>query len=390
MKYEFPVITNIDQVKSAIKDKPEFIIAERDDYDVVNYLVGEKDTFEGPDAPLLRECRGLIFDKQGVVIARRLHKFFNVNEKPETQIENINLSEPHVILEKLDGSMITPIPIGDAIRWGTKMGVTDISMQAEEFVARHPSYGEFAKKCIENENKYTPIFEWCSNKQRIVIDQPEDRLVLIAMRINKTGVYFNYEQLQRSAYIFGLDVVKQYPGTCAGMEELVSTTRDMEGLEGFVVRFDTGHMVKIKSDWYVRIHKAKGALQSEKNVVSLIVNQEIDDVKSFLLKEDKEKLEAVELLFTEGLDLQAKMFYNHILLEHSYCKGSKKTFALERKGLYSQIEHPIIFKLWKEDVQLAEVREFMIEMIKKKCGTQTNIDQVRSLWGGHNMEIWNA
>jgi len=67
------------------------------------------------------------------------------------------------------------------------MGITEVSMQAEEFVAKNAKYLDFAKWCIEQE--ITPIFEWCSLKQRIVIAYPEDKLILLAVRCNFTGEY---------------------------------------------------------------------------------------------------------------------------------------------------------------------------------------------------------
>ena len=48
-------------------------------------------------------------------MSRRLHKFFNFNERPETSIENIDFSQRHWILEKLDGSMITAIWTNDKL-----------------------------------------------------------------------------------------------------------------------------------------------------------------------------------------------------------------------------------------------------------------------------------
>lgn len=51
-----------------------------------------------------RECRGLIFCAEThKVISRRLHKFFNIGELPETQAELIDITRPHIILEKMDG-----------------------------------------------------------------------------------------------------------------------------------------------------------------------------------------------------------------------------------------------------------------------------------------------
>ena len=221
MNYDFPIIKHLDDVRPAIEGRDEFIIAERDWGYVVNYMVSMTDTFppvldeeywcpgckmtisetEGcgsqrcPEAVNLaairRECRGLLFHKDGTIMARRLHKFFNVNERDETQVGAIDFTQPHVILEKLDGSMITPVVTDTGIRWGTKMGLTDVSMGAELFVANHPEYQELAQWCIDNGK--TPIFEWTSRKQRIVIDYEEDNLVLIAVRDNVTGEYLPYK-----------------------------------------------------------------------------------------------------------------------------------------------------------------------------------------------------
>ena len=207
MKFEFPIINHINDVLPAIEGRSEFIVAERDGYKVVNYVVSMTDTFpnimlcenkhsgklgpafypEDHHAIIRRECRGIIFDTDGNILARRLHKFFNINEREETQIDNVDFSRPHVILEKLDGSMITPIKIGDNIRWGTKMGLTDVAKPVEEFVKKTPKYEDFVRHIISLDK--TAIFEWCSRSQRIVIDYPVDRLVLTAIRNNVTGEY---------------------------------------------------------------------------------------------------------------------------------------------------------------------------------------------------------
>ena len=206
MNYEFPVIQHLDDVLPAIEGRDEFVVAKRDWGTVVNYLVSMADTFpevrttggsvkmrEEADRikAIRRECRGLLFYPDGRIMSRRLHKFFNVNERDETAAHKIDLGQPHVILEKLDGSMITPVYTDAGVRWGTKMGITTVSMLAEEFVAQRPQYQRMAEWCLENGK--TAIFEWTSRKQRIVVDYPEDNLVLIAVRDNVTGEYLPYK-----------------------------------------------------------------------------------------------------------------------------------------------------------------------------------------------------
>ena len=82
MRYEFPKIEHLDDVRPAIEGRDEFIIAERDWGYVVNYMVNMVDTFppvEGELDAIRRECRGMLFYPDGRIMARRLHKFFNVN-----------------------------------------------------------------------------------------------------------------------------------------------------------------------------------------------------------------------------------------------------------------------------------------------------------------------
>jgi hypothetical protein len=47
---------------------------------------------------------------------------------------------------------------------------------------------DFCYDCVID-GDMTPIFEWCSRNQRIVVDYPEDMLVLTAVRDNIEGVY---------------------------------------------------------------------------------------------------------------------------------------------------------------------------------------------------------
>jgi RNA ligase len=192
MRYKFPEIRTINDVLPHIEGRPEFIVAEREFGTVINYVVAMADTFNmtGPDdigGAIRRECRGLKFYLDGVIAARPFHKFFNIGEREETQPHLLDFTQEHTIMTKLDGSMIHPMKVGNSIRWMSKMGITEVGLQAEEFVSLNAKYQNFAEWCIDN--TLTPIFEWCSQKQKIVIDYPEDSLTLLAVRNNITGEY---------------------------------------------------------------------------------------------------------------------------------------------------------------------------------------------------------
>lgn len=382
MNYVFPNIYDIDDVLWAIKDSPEFIVAEKDGYKVINYVVATQDTFppvrfdasinEIIAAKIRRECRGMIFDSDGKLINRRYHKFFNVNEKDETQLDKIDWSKPHVILEKLDGSMVTPCYVNGHIRWMTKMGITDTSMEAEAFVASRPDYVELADHYLKN--GFTPVFEWCSNKNRIVLDYPEDRLVLTAMRHNDRGLYLLHDALERVGERYGIDVVKAWDSRITH-DVLMKVVRQSEDIEGVVVRFDDGHMVKIKADWYVRIHKVKSLLGQERDVVSLILNNELDDMLPVLPKEDVERVEKFQFELLEIIRVSARIMAEGI---ETYRKEyDRKTFALEVAPVIQSVWRGMVFQFWDKEVNEHLTYQAIVAMIIKNCGSNASYEKVK-------------
>jgi T4 RnlA family RNA ligase len=414
--YRFPHITRIEQCLEAIKGADNFVVAERDGHIIINYIMMDSHTFpavhpteewnklarpvadgwyrikdqyfrEGDydiNAAIRRECRGIIFDADGNIISRRLHKFFNVNERPETELKGIDFKVPHRVLEKLDGSMITPIPIRNHIRWGTKMGLTEVGFQAEEFVSTRKAYLDFAEYCVEHH--LTPIFEWCSRKQRIVLDYPKDDLVLLAIRNTFTGEYLPYENMWGFAKFWKVPCVSTLgDGSIVNPEEFVDgvINNQHDGLmEGFVVRFDDGHSIKIKTSDYVRIHRAKDSILQEKRVVEMIANDKCDDVLPHLINHDKYALELFRDAFWNGIQVTADEIY--WLFSHWWNKtnGNKRTFAI--KAEMNPTYKSVCFSVWNEwTTSSAPIREELIKRVLKNIGSGTMVESNRWIWQNH-------
>ena len=193
--FNFVHIYHIDDVRHAISEN--FFLAERDWGYVINYYMNAfpeiKDDMSDEDKELeyfRREFRGIKFDKQGHLIARPFHKFFNWGEK-EAEMAHFDFNQPFVIMDKLDGSMMHPMRVDGKILWCSKMGPTDVAEQVARFVEAHPAYIKLADDLVAQ--GYTPIFEWVSRQQRIVVDYPVDNLILTAVRNMKTGEYIPYK-----------------------------------------------------------------------------------------------------------------------------------------------------------------------------------------------------
>jgi RNA ligase len=218
-----------------------------------------------------------------------------------------------------------------------------------------------------------------------VIDYPEDRLVLIAVRNTVTGEYASYEKLLEYNKYHGIPVVKSYKGTAENMKALIEETKESEGIEGWIIRFDDGHMLKVKGDWYVRIHKTKDSLSQEKNVIDLIVNGKMDDVKPLMLPEDREKVEKFEKTFWDGFHRKAneyEAYYEFLVNEKNM---DRKTFAIELMPELKEMDPlapPIVFGLYNGK----SAHEMMLNVIRNNIGAQSKVDFIRGLWYNTN---WN-
>jgi RNA ligase len=386
MNYTFPQIQHYNDILPHITGRDEFVTIEKDGYIAVNYVVALEETFlwdsnDSLGSVIRRECRGLIFDLNWNLISRPYHKFFNVGEKEETQIHLIDLDQPHTILQKLDGSMIRPIPIREGFRLATKAGITSVAMNAEVFIADKLNYSQFINKCIQKNT--TPIFEWVSRKNRIVIDYPEESLILTAIRHNKTGEYIAYTTIKTYAESYNIPVVDVISSENNSPQELIEFVRKWDDNEGVVIRFDNGHMLKIKADDYVLRHKSKEQISQEKNVIQIIVTDIVDDVIPLLTPEDTNRLKDFQVKFWEGVNnLAAKM-------ESLYQEGismypDQKSFAVE--FVQRQVDPKFVHIMYSmRGGTLA--KEVISNMITKSTINQTKLNQNRWLWGNHQ---WNV
>lgn len=395
MHYPFPQDLTLDEVRAvsqrhnARTGTQAFVELDRGDHVVFNYLVTFEHSFPRPETrdaalnreyAILRECRGLVMcPSTGMVLARRYHKFFNVGERDETLPQHLDVSRPHIILEKLDGSMITPFRRADGtIAWGTKQGVTQVAQPVIAYVHAHPQYLRMAHDCLTQ--GLTPIYEWCSRQQRIIVDYHEECLVLTAVRANATGVYQPYERLLDYGAAYGIPVVRALPGSVESMAAFMAQVHDLEGAEGYVVRFDDGHMVKVKGLWYLHIHKTKTLLRWEKDVWDLLLHQKLDDAKAFMDSQDRARVDAFAQAFETALQQTAERLRWVVIAARDNLGESKKRFALEVVNLPSVPgpERSLLFQMWDGADPEQAVRAYL----KAHTTTQTKVDEARLLVGG--------
>lgn len=369
MHYQFPEIRTIEDVLPHVEGRSEFIVAEREFGTVINYVVSMADTFDmsGPEdlgGAIRRECRGIIFDTEGRVMSRPFHKFFNVNERLETMSHYIDMSQTHVIMEKMDGSMIRPIRLNGMVRLATKMGITDIAEEAERLITSDQY--EWLDEVMSSD--VTPIFEYIAPTNKIVIEYSEPKLVLLGARNNITGEYF-------MPHPAPFEVVPQYGSVDGGLSEYIARAREMQGREGDIIRFADGHMIKIKNDWYVRIHKTKDLIRADRNIADIIVNEQLDDVLPLLDAADLAVVRSYEKRFDAALENVLGRLEGLVTLARVLHGGVKKEVAINFiPNLINKEDASFIFSA----LDGKELRPLVIKKIKESVGNGPKYEALMS------------
>lgn len=395
MEYKFPHITHIGDVLPAIAGRDEFVVADKGAYTIINYNVMMADTFppietefnsvSGSIDPMIaamrRECRGIIFNtKTGEIIRRPLHKFMNIGEREETLLHNLNFNNEHYVDVKLDGSMAAAFidPELHRVVFGTKMCAPDFAQLIADFVAddSRSDYYVFTHSLIKD--GYTPIFEYVSRKKRIVLDYPEDDLILLAVRNMVTGEYTH--KYGTFAEECGIPVVGSF-SSIDDPHSFISYVRALKGQEGFVIRWADGHRVKAKSDEYVQIHKAKERILQDRNIVELILDEKLDDVKAHLPSEDRERLTKFESDFNHAIkSVVAGIYIDVQFFKSSRFGGDRKEFAIAYAPNFNSYVKPIMFSMWDKEGTREEVEDAVRNTVRNNLTKTVKYEAIRDVW----------
>lgn len=274
----FPRIETLDDMIPHIKDRAYISVNKQDNgSNIVCYNISNGDSFT---TPVEKEARGITFDDNGKILSRPLHKFFNLAERAEVQPAVLDWNTMVAGFDKMDGSMITTgLFKGQFFAKSKKSFKSDVAVSAEGFVSRNQKYYEFTKYC--SQAQLTPIFEFTSPKHRIVLRYDEDNMTLLHVRHNITGDYLMPAEKEHLAAMFDIPVNKPLFGSEFDLSDLLKSLNTVEGIEGYVIQFVNGNMIKIKTKWYMNLHHVVTFVR-ERDVARLVIEEKLDDYIAYL------------------------------------------------------------------------------------------------------------
>lgn len=184
------------------------------------------------------QCRALVLEDDGRVIARSFSKFHNIEEGLHTATNDF------VVYEKLDGSLIVLFFYHN--QWQVASRGSFTSQQAS--MAREMLDRMYDTSHLDTGLSY--VFEIIYEENRIIIDYGKRHELVFLAAFDPSGVEHWPEQQVIAA---GFRLVRRFDnlGDYQQIKQL-----DWDNAEGFVVRFSNGDRVKIKFSTYCMLHKA--------------------------------------------------------------------------------------------------------------------------------------
>lgn len=279
--------------------------------------------YEGKWDDVTIQCRGLVTDDLGNVVARPFKKFFNIEEQKHT------ITDEFEVYEKMDGSL------GIAFYYDGKwIFASRGSFTSEQAIKGGEMFRDkFQQSHFSKDSTY--MFEIIYPENRIVVDYAgSERLVLLGRIGTNSGEEYSLDQFKNNGY----DVVRKY-NNIKNYKYLKQNIG--ENREGFVIKFSNGDRCKIKGEEYIRLHKIMTEISTKSVWECLSSGNDIYKILEDVPDEFFNKIdEYVEELTSQYILLESSYLAFYNVLES--LKDNRAEFA-ERAKRY---EYPqLLFKM---------------------------------------------
>ena len=316
--------------------------------------------------PVTVQCRGLVVDANGLVVARPFKKFFNLSEHDNPDFERVPIGTTFKAYEKMDGSL--------GISYMTQAGIaiaTRGSFESEQSIkATEMLRTKYADDVKNMDSALTYLFEIIYPQNRIVIDYGSaEELVLLGVIHTTSGLEMPLDQHKHLSFrqpkVFDAKSIDDLP-------------QDTENFEGYVIQFANGLRVKVKLDEYVRMHKLMTGITPNRLWEMLAAGDDVetaikelpDEMYDEVMEEvDHQRAHHSSLLnlhvvLLESLELQDKSRKEQAQAILALCKRSQNEVIEKLIGMIVPLNSGIFFLLLDGQKELASKKTW--SLIKPK------------------------
>ena len=248
--------------------------------------------------------RSLITDKEGNVLSSGFPKFFNYGEKPDCYPNPENYSD-WKIEDKIDGSLLIADYVNDTFSMRTRGTVSYSSQEnAKDFELLSEKYPKIVDFLKQNQH-LSLLFEIVTPNNVIVVRPKHIEFYLIGA-INKNGmcVVSSSDLTEIWRKIGQMPTPQSYSFLNTNdLSKIAETIKNWKGKEGIVISYNNGqNRIKLKSDWYLFIHRVKSQLNSQNNLIEYYVDSELPSCEDFYKKIETEFDFEIALQLKENIE----------------------------------------------------------------------------------------
>lgn len=254
--------------------KTEFSIesTQKDDLLILNYSHIESPKYE----EIVRECRCLVLDKEFNLVSRSFRRFFNLGECLE---DYKKFHFPAICQEKVDGSLIN-VFYRDGWQICTRGSFGDGEINNSGVTWRELFLRTVNVDVLDKNLTYT--FELCSTLNKVVRHYPEPKSYLLS--VFNGELELNHQTVDNLAEEFNLNrpesvIINDTLDATRFVQERANLDKTFEGC---VVRDHFNNRVKVKSEFYLQLHRSinNGCLRTV-DIFRLILEGEADEFLSY-------------------------------------------------------------------------------------------------------------
>ena len=111
--------------------------------------------------------------------------------------------------------------------------------------------------------------------------------------IYRQGDFVNRKYFTLSEIYPGDSVPSRCLEDSVSREEYIKSVRGEEGREGVVVFWTNGFRIKIKSEWYVNLHRLKDEVGRERFIALKALDNTLDDAIALLSEDDHQEVQDI-------------------------------------------------------------------------------------------------
>ena len=147
-------------------------------------------------------------------------------------------------------------------------------------------------------------------------------------------------------------------------------------------------MVKVKTDWYVQLHRAKDKISHERHIIALVLEDKVDDLLPVLPDEDRERV--IEFSTAVNQDIQWFCEAVYDVMRMVRLEGwDRKSFAIRSENLYHPPVRNACFALFDTPIEEIQVEAALWgrKFVLHNLGSSSAVEKAKQVLQTAN---WNS